>query len=138
MSRRSARDKRAARGLAALLPLEQIGEALAPRSVFLARLAVNVGIVLAMVAVSLVLGMAGYHFFEGLSWLDAFLNAAMILSGMGPVSDLHYVGGKLFAGLYALYSGLFLIIAAGIVLGPFFHRVMHQLHLQDDGNEGEK
>ena len=138
MSRRSAKDTRAERGLAAMFDFEHLGQPLATPSVFLTRLAVNVGIVLGMVAVSLVLGMAGYHVFEGMSWLDAFLNAAMILSGMGPVADLQSSGGKLFAGFYALYSGLFLIIAAGIVLGPFLHRVMHKLHVPDDGSTDDK
>ncbi len=81
---------------------------------------------------SLVLGMTGYAHFERLAWLDAFLNAAMILGGMGPVDMPQTSGGKLFAGLYALYSGLAVLIVAGIVFAPLLHRLMHRLHWDTD------
>ena len=87
----------------------------------------------ALIFVSLLGGMCGYHFFERMAWLDAFDNAAMILSGMGPLSVPHTTWGKLFAGLYALYSGLVLIIATGIILAPIVHRVMHRFHLEEEG-----
>jgi hypothetical protein len=74
--------------------------------------------------------MAGYAGFEGMSLTDAFLNAAMILSGMGPAAVLQTTGGKLFAGFYAIFSGLLLIIATGFVLAPIFHRVLHKFHLE--------
>jgi hypothetical protein len=78
--------------------------------------------------------MAGYHYLEGLPWIDAFVNAAMILSGMGPVSPLQTFGGKLFAGLYALYSGLIVIVAAGVLFAPVVHRMLHRFHLEaEDG-----
>jgi hypothetical protein len=76
--------------------------------------------------------MAGYHYLEGSGWLDGFDQAAMILGGMGPYSKPKSAGGKLFAGAYALYSGLLLIGVTGLILAPLFHRVMHQFHLPDD------
>jgi hypothetical protein len=76
--------------------------------------------------------MVGYAAFEGLGWLDAFLNASMLLGGMGPVEQPRTTGGKLFAGAYALYSGLVFLVAAGIVLAPVVHRQMHHFHLDED------
>ena len=76
------------------------------------------------------IGMAGYHFFENMGWVDAFENAAMILSGMGPVSALQSDAGKIFAGCYALFSGLLLITVTGIVLAPVIHRGLHKFHLE--------
>ena len=103
--------------------------------VFLKRVLLNFLLVQAVVAVSLFVGMWGYHGLERMSWIDAFSNASMILSGMGPLGELHSFGGKLFAGLYALYSGLWLIIAAGVLLAPLLHRFLHGLHLADDGDD---
>jgi len=74
--------------------------------------------------------MVGYHYFEGMEWIDAFANASMILSGMGPLAPLQTWGGKLFAGCYALFSGLALIVAIGIMFGPVVHRVLHRFHLE--------
>ncbi len=88
-----------------------------------------------MVALSLFVGMAGYHYFESLAWLDAFANAAMILSGMGPLAQPQTAGGKLFAGLYALYSGLAVVMIAGITFAPIVHRFMHQMHLEEEDRE---
>lgn len=85
---------------------------------------------LTSLALSLGIGIAGYHFFEGLSWIDAFANAAMILSGMGPLTPLNTFDGKLFAGLYALFSGLTFITVVGVVLAPIIHRLFHRLHIQ--------
>jgi hypothetical protein len=84
----------------------------------------------ALVAVALGIGMAGYHFIENLNWVDAFENAAMILSGMGPVATLQTNAGKMFAGCYALFSGLMLITVTGIVLAPVVHRALHKFHLE--------
>jgi hypothetical protein len=86
----------------------------------------------AVVLGSLVIGMAGYAYFEGLPWLDAFLNASMLLGGMGPVESPATPLGKLFAGFYALYSGLVFLVLAGIVLAPVMHRVLHRFHWTDD------
>jgi hypothetical protein len=97
---------------------------------FLIRLAHSGIIALALIAVSLFLGMIGYHVLEALSWVDAFLNASMLLGGMGPVNIPVTFGGKLFAGLYALYCGLAVIVAAGVLLAPVAHRVLHRLHME--------
>src|SRR4051812_13542103 len=95
---------------------------LLPRRAYYARLVRSVAIASAIIAGSLVIGMAGYHGYESLSWLDAFVNAAMILSGMGPVSPLQTSAGKVFAGCYALFSGLAFITSIGVVFAPVFHR----------------
>jgi hypothetical protein len=84
------------------------------------------------IVVWLVIGMAGYGGFEGMSVIDSFVNAAMILSGMGPVQVLYTAGGKIFAGFYAILSGIFVFGIAGIALAPLFHRMLHKFHLQDD------
>jgi len=72
--------------------------------------------------------MAGYAHFEGLGWRDAFLNAAMLMGGMGPVESPQTEGGKLFAGFYALYAGLVFIVVTGIILAPLIHRLLHRFH----------
>jgi len=84
-----------------------------------------------VVAASLAIGMAGYHGLERLSWLDSFLNAAMLLGGMGPLAAPQTYAGKLFAGCYALYCGLVVIAVAGIVLVPVAHRILHRFHLEE-------
>lgn len=103
---------------------------LAPRHVFIGRLVRSTATGVAIVAVSLGVGMEGYHYFESMGWIDAFVNASMILSGMGPMGTLQTDGGKLFAGFYALYSGLALILAVGIVLAPVVHRFFHKFHIE--------
>jgi hypothetical protein len=102
---------------------------LLPRRAFFARLARRFGVGLAVVAACLAVGMAGYHHFEKLSWIDAFANAAMILSGMGPLAPLQTNSGKIFAGCYALFSGLAFVSILGIVLAPVAHRFLHKFHL---------
>lgn len=97
---------------------------------FAARMVHSGLVALAFVAVSLLIGMIGYRWLEGLGWLDAFLNAAMLLGGMGPVATPASDGGKLFAGLYALYCGLAVILVAGIILTPIAHRILHRFHLE--------
>ena len=94
------------------------------------RLAHSGIIALALIAVSLFIGMAGYHNFESLSWMDAFLNASMLLGGMGPVHTPATFGGKLFAGLYALYCGLAVFLVAGVILAPIAHRILHRFHVE--------
>jgi hypothetical protein len=79
---------------------------------------------------TLALGMAIYHWAEGLAWPDSFLNAAMLLGGMGPVDRLHTTTGKWLAGAYALFAGLVFIVLAGIMLGPVVHAVLHRFHLE--------
>jgi hypothetical protein len=99
-----------------------------PRQHYVRRQITHVVAAGSLIAGSLLIGIAGYHAFEGLPWLDAFLNAAMLLGGMGPVDTLHTDAGKLFAGAYALYSGLVVLVAAGVILAPAFHRMLHLFH----------
>jgi hypothetical protein len=108
---------------------EHRGQPLLPRARFLQRVAVHIAGALAFIVFSLGIGMAGYARFEGLGWLDAFLNAAMLLGGMGPVEQPSTRAGKLFAGVYALYAGLVFLIVAGLAFAPFFHRLVHRFHL---------
>jgi hypothetical protein len=84
------------------------------------------------VVVADAIGTFGYHILGKLPWVDAFLNASMILGGMGPVDRLDTMGAKIFASLYALFSGLFFIVLAGIVLAPWAHRILHKIHLDED------
>jgi hypothetical protein len=105
-------------------------QALLPRRIFFARLGKAAMLGAAIIAASLMIGMAGYHYFEHLSWLDAFVNAAMILSGMGPIGELHTSAGKLFAGCYALFSGIAFLTSIGVVFAPVFHRFLHKFHLE--------
>ncbi len=104
---------------------------------FLLRLAGHIGIACAVLLVSLGAGMLGYAHFEHLGWRDAFLNAAMLLGGMGPVEAPATPRGKLFAGFYALYAGLVFIGAAGIVGAPVFHRLLHQFHWEPGHDGGD-
>lgn len=101
-----------------------------PRHVFARRMARAIGLWLLIIGCGLAVGIAGYAGFEGMSLTDAFLNAAMILSGMGPAAELKTTAGKLFAGAYAILSGLIIIIATGFVLAPIFHRVLHKFHVE--------
>jgi hypothetical protein len=103
------------------------------RSLFLRRLLDHLFAALALLAGSLGAGMLGYVVFEDLPWVDAFLNAAMLLGGMGPVDPPQSTGGKLFAGFYALYAGLVFIVSAALVFTPIMHRVMHRFHWDEDG-----
>jgi hypothetical protein len=105
---------------------------LAKRSVFAKRLALNGIVGLLLLAFSLGIGMLGYHFLEGLSWVDSLLNASMILGGMGPVAPLGTAAGKIFASFYALYSGVVLLASVGILAAPIFHRFLHHFHLAED------
>lgn len=100
------------------------------RKAFALRMARAVGFWLALTAGGLVVGMIGYAATEGMGLADAFVNAAMILSGMGPVGELHTTAGKVFAGFYAIFSGLIIVIATGFVLAPIFHRVLHRFHVE--------
>ena len=102
-----------------------------PREHFYRRMALHALIVMLLLAVSLFVGMAGYVLLEHLSWIDAFINSAMLLGGMGPVDNPRSSGGKLFAGLYALYAGLVFLLAAAVIFAPLLHRIMHLLHWSD-------
>jgi hypothetical protein len=101
------------------------------RPIFARRLVLHTLIALGLIAVSLAMGITGYICFEHLSPLDAFLNAAMLLGGMGPVNPPVTDAGKLFAGLFALYAGLVFIVTAALLFTPLLHRLMHRFHWDD-------
>jgi len=99
---------------------------------FVRRVVLHVTAAAGLLLFSLLGGMAGYVYFEGLAWLDAFLNAAMLLGGMGPVNALNTEAGKLFAGLYALYAGLVFLVIVGLMFAPILHRILHKFHWDGD------
>lgn len=105
---------------------------------FYVHLARNVSWGIILTAAALFIGMVGYHVTEGLSWIDSFLNASMILSGMGPANTLNTVSGKLFAGFYALFSGLAFIAIIVIILSPLVHRFFRKIHLEGANTHEEK
>ncbi len=100
------------------------------RGRFIRRMFIVIGLWLALTFIGLVIGIVGYAKFEGMSFVDAYVNAAMILSGMGPLGELKTTAGKLFAGTYAIFSGLVIVIATGFILAPIFHRVLHRFHVE--------
>ncbi|MFT3883063.1 MAG: hypothetical protein QM703_25855 [Gemmatales bacterium] len=111
---------------------EKVSQPVLNRPAFARRVLRNFVIASAMIGLSLFAGMLGYHILEKQEWIDAFASASMILSGMGPMEPVKSWGGKLFAGLYALYSGLLLILASGVLLAPFVHRMLHRMHCDVD------
>ena len=119
---------------------EHVSRPVLPRPQFLSRLMRAVLLGLLLIFVSLVMGMAGYlYFFPKLDWADAFVNAAMILSGMGPLAIPETTSAKIFSGCYAIYSGLMLVMSAGVVFAPLVHRFLHKLHAdEDDSREVDK
>lgn len=98
------------------------------RRAFLSRMIRFGFIAIGVVVGSLLVGILGYRWAEGMSWLDAYLNAAMILGGMGPVDPLHTTAGKLFAGAYSLFSGIIFLVVAGLLFAPLAHRLLHIFH----------
>ena len=104
---------------------------LASRSAFAKRAIRYLGFSTVIILISLGIGVVGYHHFENMTWLDALLNASMILGGMGPVDMLHTTSGKLFASFYALFSGAIFLVAVGVLVAPIFHRFLHIFHLDD-------
>jgi len=106
-------------------------EALASRRAFVRRVAAHGGIAFVLAAGALFVGMVGYRYTEHISWLDAYINAAMILSGMGPAREVATVAGKLFAGTYALFSGVVFLLIASVMVAPLAHRLLHRLHMAD-------
>jgi hypothetical protein len=104
-------------------------EALLPRQKFWLRILRHGFLAAAIITGALGIGILGYHYCEQLGWLDAFVNAAMILSGMGPLAPLQYDAGKWFAGFYALFSGVAFITIVGVIFAPVVHRFLHKFHL---------
>ena len=112
------------------MKFEHRSQPLASRREFTRRIARYTGLAIALVLGALAVGILGYRGFEGMSWIDALVNAAMILGGMGPVTALHTAGGKVFASVYALLSGFLFLISAGVLLAPIIHRFFHHFHLE--------
>lgn len=130
---RSAASKSKAGGKpAGLVRYEKLKQPLATRRLFLKRMAGNFSLAVVLIGASLAGGMLGYHILGPMPWIDAFENASMILSGMGPLAEMTNDHGKLFAGLYALYSGLLLVATASLILGPVLHRFLHRLHIAEE------
>jgi len=111
---------------------ERRHERLAPIGVFIRRMLSSLGIALGMIGGALSIGISGYHWIAGFKWIDSLLEASMILAGMGPVNTLPSDGAKLFASIYALFSGLVFIGIMGIVLTPLAHRMLHKFHLESE------
>ena len=111
---------------------ERRHEPLAPPHEFRARMLRSLWLGSAIIGGSLVLGIAGYHWLGGLAWMDALVNASMILGGMGPVDEIRTRAGKLFTSAYALYSGVALLTSVGLLFAPVVHRFLHRFHLEDE------
>lgn len=107
---------------------EHKSQEIIPTKRFIGRIAIHIGISLALLTASLAFGICGYALFENLSLTDGFLNSAMLLGGMGSVNPPLTFGGKIFAGFFALYAGLIFIVLAAIIFTPIFHRVLHKFH----------
>jgi len=116
---------------------ERRADPLLPTHRFLRRQLLHAGASGLLVGAALGLGVLGYHLLGELPWLDALLNASMILGGMGPVDPMRSEGGKLFASLYALFSGIVFLVSAGLLLAPALHRFLHHFHLDAEGDEVE-
>jgi hypothetical protein len=106
---------------------------LASKKIYYQRIGRSVFLAIVVLFISLLIGIVGYHYTTGMDWLDALLNASMILSGMGPVNDIITPEGKWFASFYALFSGVVFITNIGLILAPAIHRIMHRLHVEDKG-----
>ena len=111
--------------------LEHKNQKVVSRTAFIKRIIVYIGFALLLILISLGIGISGYHWIAGLKWIDSLLNASMILGGMGPVDALTGVNAKIFASLYALFSGLVFIGIMGIILTPVVHRMIHTFHVDD-------
>lgn len=115
---------------------ERRHEKVASTPVFAKRMLKASGLSMALILPALLIGIAGYHWIDGLEWIDALVEASMILGGMGPVNPLHNDAAKLFASGYALFSGLVLIGVMGIILAPLVHRILHKFHVKEVGHHG--
>ena len=117
------------------MPYEHHHQPLLPRGAYLLRLLWHTLLAIAIIAFALFIGVAGYHFIGGLPWIDALLNASMILGGMGPVDPLITAPAKLFAAFYALFAGVAFLAIAGVLIAPIAHRFLHHLHLEVEDEE---
>ena len=113
------------------LLFESRHEQLAPVNVYVRRIIASLAVGLGLILVALLIGIFGYHLLAGFGWIDSLLEASMILGGMGPVNQLPTDAAKVFASIYALFSGLILIALMGIILSPVAHRVMHKFHVDE-------
>jgi hypothetical protein len=113
------------------LRFERRHDPLAPIPVFVKRLIASLAIASALIALALTIGVVGYHSLGGFGWIDSLLEASMILGGMGPVNALTGDDVKIFASMYALFSGLIFIAVMGVVLSPVAHRVLHKFHVDE-------
>jgi hypothetical protein len=114
-----------------LFKYEQRDAPVLPLRPFLRRMVRHGAIVFEFALLSIAIGMAGFHLFADQAWIDAFLNTAMLLGGMGPVGEIRSTGGKLFAGIFALYAGLAFIVAFAVLTAPVLHRLIHRFHLEE-------
>ena len=133
----ASKSTRAAGRRGTLFGYERRHHAVLPWPAFRRRLAVNVALGCGAIFLSLAVGMAGYSWLEGFGFVQSFLNTSMILSGMGPVDELTSDGGKIFAGFYALYSGIAVLAVAGLVFAPLIHRLLHHFHAADDADDAD-
>ncbi len=111
---------------------EHKSQPLLPLHLFYQRVLKNIVVACGILAICLLIGVVGYRYLAGAAWVDAFHNAAMILSGMGPVITIESFEGKIFSAFYALFSGIVFITNIGIILAPSIHRLFHRLHLQEE------
>ncbi len=116
------------------MTFEHYKKPLLTRRQFIRRQIGYAGFSLLIMTGSIGVGITGYHVFGNLPWIDAFLNACMILTGMGPVDRMDTAGGKLFAAFYALFSGISFLTFVGVLFAPAYHRFLHRLHLDIEGN----
>ena len=114
---------------------ERKNEELAPVAVFVKRIFASLAIAFCLIGTALLIGIMGYHCLGGFGWIDSLLEASMILGGMGPVNQLPTEGAKIFASMYALFSGLMFIGIMGVVLSPIVHRFLHKFHIDEDDDK---
>jgi hypothetical protein len=114
-----------------LMPERHYVGALPPRRIFFSRVRRAAMYAFTLVIVTLAIGIVGYHGIEDISWLDAFHQSALLLSGMGPVVEIKTVAGKLFDGIYALFCGIILLAVTGLLFAPVLHRILHRFHIED-------
>ncbi|MEW6702482.1 MAG: hypothetical protein AB1298_07170 [Bacteroidota bacterium] len=118
-----------------ILGFEHKNEPLLPKNLFVKRAIKHLFIGAAAIFVSLTIGIFGYHFVEGFTWIDSLLNASMILGGMGPVGEMHTDNGKIFASMYALFSGIIFLVTVGIIIAPVVHRFLHSMHIDEKSDD---